>query len=97
MITEEQKREPAKQPLVTAGHVCAVLSLLVCGLFWLQFLLYLAGRAVFANVTGFLWFRVMAVAVILAVLAAILRSKLWRLAVPAAALMFLFVSYVMGS
>jgi hypothetical protein len=49
------------------------------------------------NLTGFQWFKIMAVAVVLAVTSFALGSKLWKLALAAALAIFLLVMYVMGT
>ena len=54
-------------------------------------------RTPLENLTGFQWLKIMAVAVIFAGIPTALRSKLWRLALPVALVMFFFVMYVMGT
>jgi len=49
------------------------------------------------KLTGFQWFKIMSFAVALATIATVLRSKLWRFALPVSLIMFFFVMYVMGT
>jgi hypothetical protein len=47
--------------------------------------------------TGFQWLEIMGVSVAFAAMAAVLRSKLWRVALAVAFVMFFFTMYVMGT
>jgi len=49
------------------------------------------------KLTRFQWFKIMSIAVALATIATVLRSKLWRFALPVSLIMFFFVMYVMGT
>jgi len=80
-----------------AGNVFAYSSLLCSVFFWIDWAFYYIPGAPKMNTTGFDWFRIMAVAVILSGAAAACRVKLWKLALPVALVMFFFVMYVMGT
>lgn len=79
------------------GTVFAYASLGCTLLFWVEFALSRVPGVPGQNLTGFQWFKIMAVAVVLAVAAIPLRSKLWKLSLPVAIAMFLFIMYVMGT
>jgi hypothetical protein len=87
-LTDEQKRERRRKRI---ANVFALESLLICATFWM---LLAAQRG---NLTGLQWLGLMGIAVASAVLAAILRSRLWTVALPASIAMFFFVMYVMGT
>jgi hypothetical protein len=80
-----------------AGHVFAVVSLLCCLAFWMGLILFFLFPKVvlLPNPTGFQAFKIMAVVLVFAVVATILRSKLWRFALPISAATFLLVWYAM--
>ncbi len=80
-----------------AGHAFAAASLLCCLTFWIGVILILLFPKVvlLPNVTGFQAFKIMAVVLVFAVVATILRSKLWRFALPISAATFLLVWYAM--
>ena len=79
------------------GNLLACASLLCCLAYWVSFALYYVMGTNKLDLTGFQWFKVMGIAVILAGIATALRSRLWRVALPVALVMFLFVMYVMGT
>ena len=79
------------------GHVFAYGSLLCSAFFWMAFAFHYIPRVPQVNLTGFDWFRIMAVAVILSGAAVACRAKLWKLALPVALAMFFFVLFVMGT
>ena len=80
------------------GNVAAWTSLLCSASLWIVFpLSYIPALSRLQHPTVFDFFRIMAVGVVLAGIAAVCRVKLWRVAVPVAIVMFLFVMYVMGS
>lgn len=68
-------------------------------LFYLQTSLHfkLPGWDLLAGLTGWRWFLFETFALFLAIVATILRSKLWRVALPVTFLMFLLSNYIMGS
>jgi len=57
--------------------------------------LYFIRIPIAANLTGFQWFKIMGVSLAMAIVAAVLRSKLWKLALPVSVVMFFFIWYVM--
>jgi hypothetical protein len=59
--------------------------------------LYFLGIHILAGLTGFQWFKFMGVALALAIVGAVLRSKHWKIALPVSAVMFFFTMYVMGT
>ena len=79
------------------GHLCAALSLLFCLSFWFDMALYFTTKVILLRFNGFQWFKFMGVAVLLAIVSGLFRSKLWRLALPVSLLMFFFTNYVMGT
>ncbi len=79
------------------GNAFAYASLFCSAFFWINFASYYVPHAPKLNLTGFDWFRIMAVAVILSGASVACRAKLWKLALPVALLMFFFVMYVMGT
>ncbi|HEY2545948.1 MAG TPA: hypothetical protein VGI46_07780 [Candidatus Acidoferrum sp.] len=96
-ITDDQRRDPERGLGRTIGHLCAALSLLCCLSFWLQMTLYFTTKVILIDFNGFQWFKFMGVAVVLAIVAVALGSKLWRVALPVSLLMFFFTNYVMGT
>jgi len=80
-----------------AGNALAYGSLLCSAFFWIDFAFHYVPRAPKLNLTGFDWFRVMAVAMILSVASVACRAKLWKLALPVALVMFFLVMYIMGT
>jgi hypothetical protein len=71
---------------------------LVCSLsFWLGLILSYVPGAPRLDLPGVRWLAIMGVGVVLAGVAAVLRSKLWPLAIPFALGNFFFVMHVMGS
>jgi len=69
------------------------------GLFYLQASLHfkLPGWDLLAGLTGWQWFIFETFALVLAIVATVLRSRLWRVALPVTFLMFLLSNYIMGS
>lgn len=92
MLTEEQKRTAR-----IIGHVFASMSLVICLVFLIDFFYSSAAEEPLLKFTGFQWFKTMIAAFALALIATVLNSKLWRIALPVTLLMFLFVTYVMGT
>jgi hypothetical protein len=80
-----------------AGNGFAYASLSCSAFFWINFAFYYVPGAPKLNLTGFDWFRIMAVAVILSGASVACRAKPWKLALPVALVMFFFVMYVMGT
>jgi hypothetical protein len=64
------------------GHVLALMSLIICLMFWLGMFYTAAAEEPFLNFSGFAWLKIMGFAVALAVIATALRSKLWYGALP---------------
>ena len=58
---------------------------------------YFTTHAVLLHLNGFQRFKVMGTAAILAAISAVLRSKLWRVALPVSLVTFFFTMFVMGS
>ena len=66
-------------------------------LFYLQTSLHFKLSGLLTGLTGWRWFLFETFALLLAIVATILRSKLWRVALPVTFLMFLLSNYIMGS
>ena len=79
------------------GHILASISLLPFVSFWMDFFYVNASEEPGLPLSNLQWFKIMGLAVVLAIGAAVLRSKLWRVALPIALVMLFFVMYVMGS
>jgi hypothetical protein len=79
------------------GDGAGYASLACCLSFWLLLVLHLVGLDPLPGLTGFQLFKTMGVAVLLALIALLFRSKLWKLSLPFSVLMFLFTGYVMGT
>ncbi|HKV64104.1 MAG TPA: hypothetical protein VJO16_19515 [Candidatus Acidoferrum sp.] len=79
------------------GHAFASLSLLICLIFWVGFFYAGAAETPLLKFTGLQWLEIDGVGVALSAIAALLRSKLWRVALPVSLLMFFFTMYVMGT
>jgi len=88
-LTDEQKTERIRKRV---ANVFALESLLCCATFWILFAAHLG-----SNMTGFHWLMIMGTAVACAIVATVMRSRLWRVALPTSVVMFFFVMYVMGS
>jgi hypothetical protein len=69
------------------------MSLLACLTFWSGLFYPNPAETPMLNFTALQWLEIMGVGVILAIIAAALRSKLWRLALPVALIMFFLVLY----
>jgi len=81
----------------TAANVSAFASL-VCALsFWLGFALSHAPRLPQLNLSPLHWLAVEGLAVVLAIIATILRSRFWATSLALAVVMFFFTMYVIGS
>ena len=81
----------------TVGNISAFSSL-VCALsFWLGFALSHAPRLPQLNLSPLHWLTIEGMAVVLAIVATILRSRLWATSLTLAVAMFLFTMYVIGS
>ena len=65
--------------------------------FWILIALSFVPRLPLPLLTAFQVFKIMGVSLVLANVALLLRSKLWRVALPGALLMLFFTMYVMGS
>lgn len=79
------------------GDISAYISLSLCTAFWIDFALHFIPGLPLPDLTGFQVFKIMGVAVLLAVGALFSGSRLWKLALPFALVMFFFTMYVMGS
>jgi len=79
------------------GDGSAYLTLFLCTAFWIEFGLHFVPGFPLLELTGFQVFKIIGVAVLLAVVALILRSRICKLALPFALSMFFFTIYVMGS
>lgn len=82
-----------------ASLACSLSLWPLLALFYLQTSLHfkLPGWDLLAGFTGWTWLRFETFAVFLAIVATILRSKLWRVALLVSFLMFLLSYYIMGS
>ena len=94
---KNESRETRTTQARFIGDIFAALSMLCCFSFVLDMALYFLGVHILAGVTGFQWFKFMGVALALAIAGAILRSRLWKIALPASAVTFFLIMYVMGS
>ena len=72
------------------GDGAAYVSLACCAFPW-----FAAGLNLLPKLTGFHFFKIMGIAVLLAIVSAFLQSRLWKFALPVTVLMFVFVWYVM--
>jgi len=80
-----------------AGHTFASLSLLISLIFWVNFFYAGAAETPLLTLTGLQWLEIYGIGVALSAISALLRSKLWRVALPVSLLMFFFTMYVMGT
>jgi len=94
---DNQSRETHHAQARLIGDIFATMSMLCCFSFVLDAALYFLGVHILAGLSGFQWFKFMGVALALAIVGTILRSKLWKIALPVSAVMFLFTMYVMGT
>jgi hypothetical protein len=92
-----ESRETPRRLARFIGDIFAFMSLLCCISLPLAGALYFFGVHVLAGLTGFQWFKFMGVALAMAIVGTILRSKLWKIALPVSAVIFFFIMYVMGS
>jgi hypothetical protein len=103
-----EKREPKLQSMTKekvsngiayASLACSLSFWPMLALFYLQTSLHftLPGWHWLDGLTTWTWFLFEAFALLLAIVSTILRSRLWRIALPVTFLMFLFVDYVMVS
>src|SRR6266403_62643 len=92
-------REHVPNMLAYASLVCSLSFWLAFGLSYLQTAshLRLLGLAWVVRLPGWRWALFEAFALLLAIVATALRSKLWVIALPVALLMFLLTMYIMGS
>jgi hypothetical protein len=79
------------------GHIFALMSLLPCFVFWLDFFYVNAAETPGLPVTGLQWLKIMGIGMLLAGIAAVLHSKLWRIALPVSLVMFFFTMYIVGT
>jgi hypothetical protein len=80
------------------GNIAAYASLCCSASPWVDGgLLYVFHFSWSNRLTGFHFFKIMAVGLLLSVISAACRAKLSVVAVPVALVMFFFVMYVMGS
>lgn len=96
-ITDDQRLDHQRGSGRIIGHVAAALSLLCCLSFWILLALPFTWHTFLGSLTGFQWLKIMGASVVLGVIATLLRSKLWRVALPVSLVMFFFTMYVMGS
>lgn len=95
LSTESREKPHTLARLI--GDIFATLSLLCCFSFVLDGVLYFLGVHILAELTGFQWFKFMGVALAMAIAGTILRSRLWKIALPVSAAVFFFTMYVMGT
>jgi hypothetical protein len=88
---------PRSKAIKILADGSAYLSLACCVSFWILAAQYFIWGFSLGGLTGFQMFKTMGVAVLLATVALVLRSKLWKFALPFALLMFFFTMYTMGS
>ena len=96
-ITDDQRRDSERGSGRMIGNVCAALSLLCCLSFLTLIAVCFITRVDPVKLTGFQWLKIMGLAVVLALVSAVLQSKLWRIAVPVSLAIFFLTMYVMGS
>jgi hypothetical protein len=98
MIQQATKQRSANC-FAYASLACSRSFWLAAGLDYLQTgpRLRLPGLTWVVTLPGWKWALFEALALLLAIIATALRSKLWRIALPVALLMFLLTMYIMGS
>jgi len=81
------------------GDIFTIISLLCYLSFWLAGALYSIGlrKHVLASLTGLQWLKVKGVALAMAIVGALMRSRFWKIALPVSTVMFFFIMYVMGT
>jgi hypothetical protein len=89
-------RELLSNGIAYLSLVCSLSLWPLLGLFYLQASLHfeVPGWHWLGGLTGWTWFLFETFALFLAILATILRSRLWRVALPVAFLMFLLSNYI---
>jgi hypothetical protein len=92
-------RERGSNIVAYASLACSISFWLAFGLYSLQTGLHLRlpGWGWFVALPGWKWTLFEAFALLLAIVATALRSKLWPIALPVALAMFLLTMYIMGS
>jgi hypothetical protein len=92
-------KQQLSNSLAYAGLACSLSLWPAVGLYYLQNSLHirLPGWGWLAALPGWKWALFEAFALLLAIVATALRSKLWPIALPVSFLMFLLTMYIMGS
>jgi len=92
-------KERLSSSFAYASLACALSFWLAGALSYLQTGLdiRLSGLGWVVTLPGWKWALFEAFALLLAIVATVLRSKLWRIALPVAFLMFLLTMYIMGT
>ena len=92
-MTIHTTKERLSNGLAYVSLACSLSFWLDAGLGYLE----LPGLKWLASLPGWKWALFEAFALLLAIVATVLRSKLWQIALPVALLMFLLTMYIMGS
>jgi hypothetical protein len=92
-------KERLSNGIAYVSLACSLSLWPLLALFYLQTSLHfkLPGWDWLAGLTGWTWFLFETFALFLAIVATILGSRLWRVALPVTFLMFLLSNYIMGS
>ena len=88
-MTPENQDRPRKRRSSALGHALAALSLLCCLSFWLVMAYYRWKGILIKDLVGSPWFVIMFAALVSALLAAHLRSRLCWIAIPVSIFMMI--------